>query len=125
MPCVIVIKNNVMPDQVSTRDITDVLKRYINTNIELTKLELIERGSVMGSVLVSGFFLAMISLIFVMLLSIGLSYLIGEMLGSTFQGFAIVSGFYLLLGVVLLMVRKSSVEKTVRDKMISELIEQV
>lgn len=114
-----------MPDQVSTRDITDVLKRYINTNIELTKLELIERGSVMGSVLVSGFFLAMISLIFVMLLSIGLSYLIGEMLGSTFQGFAIVSGFYLLLGVVLLMVRKSSVEKTVRDKMISELIEQV
>ncbi|MBI1191643.1 MAG: hypothetical protein GC205_00520 [Bacteroidetes bacterium] len=106
------------------KEFTEVLRGYIQTNLELAKLEIVERGSVIGTAIFSGVVIAVFGLLALALLSIGASFYFGQLFGDIFAGFALVSGFYLLLAGVLFLFRKRIVEKTIRDKILHELLVQ-
>ena len=54
-----------MPEQEKIEELTDSLKRYVNTNYELIKLEATERTSTLASGLISVFIIGFISVLFI------------------------------------------------------------
>lgn len=103
--------------------LSDDLKAYFNTNVELVKLQALDRSSALGASVIAGLVIAMIFLMFAMLGSISAAIYIGVLLNSYALGFIIVAGFYLILGFVLLVSRKSSLVNPIRDAIISKALE--
>lgn len=103
--------------------LSDDLKVYFNTNIALVKLQALDRISAIGAVIVAGLILGIIFLIFIMLGSVSAAIYIGILLGSYALGFIIVAGFYLLVGLVLLASRKTSLVNPIRDVIITKALE--
>lgn len=110
-----------MPENIKTEELTTSLKRYVNTSFELIKLEATERSSVIGAGLVSGLLVALAGLLFVLFISLGLSFYLSYLLDSSYAGFMIIAGFYLLLAIILIIGRKKLVEKPIRDKIIRKI----
>jgi hypothetical protein len=80
------------------------LTGFVETRIELMKVEVKEElVRVLSRTVVFLVILSVLTL-FVLLFSLAVSYKLGEMVGN-FGGFAIVGGFYLLVGLVILAFR--------------------
>lgn len=103
-------------------EITDGIKRYINTNIEIIKLETTERASVAGSTLISNVIIGAMIFLTITIISIGLGFLFSELLGNTYGGFLIIAGFYLLLTIIVIVFRKKHIEQPLRDIIIRMIL---
>jgi len=80
------------------------LTGFVETRIELMKLEIQEEAArALARLLILGL-LAVVFTLFIMLISMAVAFKIGESLGAS-GGFAIVAGFYLLIGIVLVLMR--------------------
>jgi hypothetical protein len=86
------------------------LTGYVETRIELTKMEIREDLSRGLSKFLLFILLGVVFTLFVILISIAIAHLIAKSTGA-FGGFAIVAGFYLLLGLLLFAFRGAIVEK--------------
>lgn len=95
------------------------LTGYIETRVELVKLEIREDiAKAVARLSILAFVLAAVSL-FILFFSVSVALLIGNYLGF-FEGFAIVAAFYLLLTIVILALR-SSVSEALEKKLIEKL----
>lgn len=111
-----------MPQYGKIEDIIDDLKQYINTNLELLKLEATGRSSDMGAGLISSFIIGMIGFIFVLLVSLGIAYYLSDIFGNAYIGFVIVAGFYLLIWLILILGKKKLLEKPLRDIIVRKIL---
>ena len=83
---------------------------YVEARIELMKIEIKEElAKGLAKALVIVLMIAVLTL-FVLLISMAAAFKIGESVGQ-FGGFAIMAGFYLLLGLLLYLFRNSISEK--------------
>lgn len=111
-----------MENQSSTvESLIDRVKIYVETRIELLRLKAIDKSSSFLSLLISMIIVILMSFIFIILFSVGLALLIGEMLGKTYYGFFIVAGFYLLVGLILFAFRNKWLKTPIADSMIKNL----
>jgi len=106
-------------------ELTDSLKKYLNTNSELIKLELTERSIAIGTHLISGLLIGMFAVLFIVFISIWAGCYISILLGDNYSGFAIVAGFYFLLCLILLIGKKNLVEIPIRDKVITKVFSKL
>jgi positive regulator of sigma E activity len=111
-----------MSDHVEIGEIAERLKSYVNTNIELLKLELTERCSVIGASLLSSLLVVLIVALFVFFVSLWLGFYLSDLLGDSYSGFAIIAGFYLILGIVLILGKSKFLESPLRDKIIQKVL---
>ena len=111
-----------MQPEMQPKEFIEVLREYIDTNIELTKFSIIERGSIIGSSIISGIVISIFGLLFLMLMSMGGGFLLGDLFDDNFIGFAIIAGMYLVLALLLYVFRKQIVRKTLRDKIVHALL---
>jgi uncharacterized membrane protein YqjE len=86
------------------------LTGYVETRIELTKMEIREDLARGLSKFLLFILLGVVLTLFVVLISIAVAHLIARSTG-TVGGFAIVAGFYLLLGLLIFAFRGAIVEK--------------
>ena len=86
------------------------LTGYVETRIELLKIEVKEDISRGLSNIIVFLLLAFVFAVFIVFISVAIALAIGESIGG-FAGFAIVSGFYLLLGGALVLSRASLIKK--------------
>lgn len=93
---------------------------YGNTRIELTKLIAIDHTSTVMSFLISHIVMVLTICVFTLLLSIGVAFWIGDLLGSVYCGFLIVAGFYGVAIVVLLIVFRS-LKTRIKNNIIAHL----
>ncbi len=96
------------------------LTGYLDTRIDLVRLEIQQRVSTIFVSTIHGVVLALLGLMFLIFLSIFAGLALNSALDSTFWGFGIVAGFYLvLLGLVLVGVDKATFQglanKTLKD----------
>jgi hypothetical protein len=101
--------------------LTEGLKKYVNTNYELGKLELTERVSVIGASVISNLLIGTACFFCLFFLSIAGGFYISAHLNNNYAGFVIVAAFYLLLGLVLILVRKKYMNTSFRDKIIWQI----
>lgn len=99
-------------------ELSEGLKIYLNTNIKLVKQEFTAKYSVIISDLISYVLIGLAGLFFLLFLSLMAGFYLSELLDSTFLGFAIVAGFYLLISVILYLIRDKWLKKPIRDKII-------
>ena len=107
------------PDKIEI--ITDQVKAYIATNIELLKLEAADRISGVISGLISNLLIAAIGFLCLFFISLWAGFYISELSGDTYTGFAIVAGIYLIPGLILYIGRKRLLTDPIRNKIITNI----
>jgi hypothetical protein len=75
-------------------------ENYTRTTAELAKLNAIDKSADVISSLLSRLTVAIVVAMFVLLINIGLSLWIGELLGKPYLGFFIVASTYFLVSVI-------------------------
>lgn len=82
------------------------LKKYIQLQTEYTKLELVEKLSILFSTLIMVAVFVMLSVIVIFYLSFSLAYILEPLVGGLTASFAIISGCLILLIVIIAIFRK-------------------
>lgn len=111
-----------MAENGKIEELTQSLKVYVQTNIELVKLEATERVSVLGSSLLSVLLVGMTLSLFILFLSIGVSLYLSAYLNNSYLGFILVAGFYFLLSCLLVLTRKKLIETPIRNTIIKRIL---
>ena len=110
-----------MPEPVKIEELTFSLKEYATLQIELLKLEAVERVSVVGAEITGGFIVLVTVLLFVVFISLGACLYLSSILQNNYIGFFIVAGFYFLVSLILFIGRKKIVSNPIREKIINNI----
>ncbi|MDP2161687.1 MAG: hypothetical protein Q8K02_14480 [Flavobacterium sp.] len=97
-------------------------EKYSKTNLELLKLNAIDKTSDVISSLTAVLAVAFVVAMFTLFFNIGISLLIGRYLDDYALGFFIVSGFYAILGIILFIFRKSLIEVHIDNIVVGKLL---
>lgn len=111
-----------MQEQGKIVELTENLKSYIGTTYELVKLEATERSAVVGSGLIGGLLLGVISVLLIFFASLWTGFYLSHRLGDSYSGFAMVAAFYLLAGIILVCGGKEILEKNIRNRIINKIL---
>ncbi len=104
-------------------ELYEKLKSYGETRFALIKLQLINKVSGFFSTLITTLIISVIMFVVILCISVGLALLIGSWLGNAYWGFFIISGIYIIIGLILYSSRGSLLKTPVSDKLIKEMIE--
>jgi hypothetical protein len=100
-------------------------ENFTKTSIDLLKLSMVEKTADVVSSVTSKLVILLIVAMFIFLLNIGLSLWISEILQSPYLGFLIVSGFYLIISVVVYYYRLQWLKNPISDKIVTKLLKDV
>jgi len=113
-----------MYDKANIEEVTKNLKTAVQTNIELLKLEVVERTSVIGSSLLIALLVGFFVFLFILFGSITAGFLLSNCFDDAAIGFGLVSGFYLLITLLILIFRKRCIEIPMRNKIIRSIFKK-
>jgi hypothetical protein len=84
----------------------EILKDYVSKRVDLLKLQFTEKSSLSAGIISFLSILLIAFSFFIILLNFGIAFLIGESLGNMSYGFLIVSGFYFLVMLIVIGLKK-------------------
>ncbi|MEO5984180.1 MAG: phage holin family protein [Ferruginibacter sp.] len=116
-------KNIIMdtrPDD-SIQSLIDRAKDYVETRIDLLKLQAANKTADVISSIASAVVMGVMFIFFFLLLNIGLALLLGQLLGNNYYGFFIMAAIYLIIGLLF----KSSGDKWVKQPVSTSLIKKL
>lgn len=99
----------------------DSIKDYFNTRYELATLKAADKASHLISNTASFIPIMFITILTVLMASVGLGLYLNRVTQSDFLGFFVLAGCYFFIGLILWSVRKNSIAKPLRNKIIKEL----
>lgn len=102
----------------------DKVKEYTETSIELYKLNAVEVTADVVSSIISRLALALVFSLFTLFVNIAISLLIGNLLGAYYLGFLIVSGFYLVLSLIIYFFNKNLIKVPITNLVIDKLLKK-
>lgn len=95
-----------MEDENNIEKLFADVKDYVDTRLELSKLQAVEQGSKLASAATVGFLLLIFFGLIIFFASTALAYYLGQRLGDIALGFLSVAGIYFVLSVILYAGRK-------------------
>ncbi|HEX5625194.1 MAG TPA: hypothetical protein VFX48_04180 [Saprospiraceae bacterium] len=95
---------------------------YGKVNFELYKLKLVEKSAGVVSTLVSRALAFSLFGLFILFMSAGVAWWLGDVLGKTYYGILCVAGLYLLTGLVVYYVLHRRIRTRVANALISEML---
>ena len=98
-------------------------EQYGKTTLELMKLKTLDKTSEVISNSVSWIIIAVFAVLFFLILNIGIALWLGELLGKSYYGFFVVSGFYALLAVIFLIFRKQLIKDPLNNSIVEQVLE--
>ena len=107
-----------MTEHDKLEELTENLNRYMKTNLDLIKYQAAERSCVIGSKLLVNLILLLVVVLLIVFVSLGASVYLSNYFNNNYLGFILVAGFYFLLGFILLIGKRSLMERPLRDKII-------
>jgi len=110
-----------MEEQTKIEETVDSIKDYLNTRYELAILKASDKLAHIASNIGSFIPIIFLTVLSILLLSFALAFYLNKVLMSEFQGFIIVGSSYLLIVCILAAMRKNSIAKPMRNKIIKEL----
>ncbi len=105
-------------------ELTDNVKEYINTRIELMKLKVSAKLAVILSNAMSRIILILFLFMFIMFISITAGFWLSKLTGGYASGFLILSGIYLLLFILFFIFRKHIIIEPMKDKIIKQIFDE-
>lgn len=97
---------------------------YTRTSAELVKLNAIDKSADVLSSLLSRLTVAIFAVMFVLLLNIGLSLWIGELIGKPYLGFFLVSSLYLVMSIILYSFKDPWIKIPISNFIITKLLKK-
>ena len=97
---------------------------YGKTSFELLKLKAVDKTSDIIATFVSGFGAFILIFSVILFLSIGACLWLGEIMGNTYYGFFIVSGFYLVLAILYYIAMHTWVKTKIINTVISKCLDK-
>lgn len=110
-----------MEAQSKLESIFEHVREYIETRTKLILLNTADKTSAVFSSLASFLFIALAMIFVLLFLSTGAALWIGHSYGETSMGFLIVGLFYVLVGFVLYLGRKSLIKTPVANSVITSI----
>ena len=99
----------------------DVVTAYINTRVELVRLQMIEKAAALMSNALSLLIIIPFFLIAFLFLSIALAHYFAELWGHQYAGYLTVTGIYLLIGFLLIRNRMNWLIKPLQNNLIKQI----
>ena len=96
----------------------ELLKKYVENKIQLTKFELISVSANLAAKLMSAFVVVLLILVVVILFNISAAYFIGQYYSNIAVGFAIIGGVYLFIFILYYLFFKDKVGEIVKDHVV-------
>ena len=106
------------------KDLMDRAEQFAKTNIQLYRLKAIDKVTDVFSSLAAGVVILIIVTFLLIILSIGASLWLGEILGKMYYGFFAVAGFYALLAIVLVAMRKQVLEVFFNNYIVNQIFKE-
>ena len=106
---------------ISLHEITENIREYIETRIDIIKLETADSGASAVSSMMSWFIILLIGFLMVLMLTVGLAIGIGYLTDNFAIGFFIVTAFYLVVGLLLYFNRNKWLRKPFSNIIIKNL----
>jgi len=106
---------------ISIHDLSENIREYIETRIDIIKLETADSGASAVSSMMSWFVILLIGFLVVLMLTVGTAVGIGYLADNFAIGFFIVTAFYLIVGGMLYFYR----EKWLRKPFINIIIKNL
>jgi hypothetical protein len=95
---------------------------YGKTSYELIRLKTIDKTTDVISSCVPPFIAYTLTVIFLLILSMGASLWIGEILGKTYYGFFVIAGFYVFLLMIIRLFMYKWIKKLAKDNFIKQML---
>ncbi len=99
-------ENKKFLDIFRVKNIVNALIGFIETKVEIYKIQFKEEIAKALSVLVLLTIFSMVGTLFILFISHFLSQLLNDALGNRYLGYLIVSGLYLIIGMIIYLLRK-------------------
>lgn len=101
-----------------------ILRQYIGDKMLLFKLRASEQSARVSAILMIGVILVLVGFFLLFFISIMAGYYFAELTGSLFYGFGIITGFYFLVGVIILLVRKKHLQPYLTNMVIKMIFDK-
>lgn len=98
-------------------------EQYSKTTLELLKLKTIDKTTDIISSLAVSLILILFVAIFTMFISIGIAVWLGDVFNNMASGFFVVSGFYLIVGVIVYLNKHYFIKTPLENLVIKKLLE--
>ena len=95
---------------------------YGKTNLELLKLQAIDRTSDKVSSITPIAIVITILSFFLLFANLGIAFWLGDLFGKIYLGFLVVSAFYVLISLIIYFFMRKSIKQTVYDFVIRHLL---
>jgi hypothetical protein len=103
-------------------DLLESVDDYLETRIDLLKLKTVDKSSDIISSLASGLVILVIITFGIILLNIGLSIWLGNLMGHMGYGFFVVGGFYTVLAIVLFGFKRKWLKGPFNDMIVKKML---
>lgn len=103
----------------------DKVENYVKTSTDLFKLQLIDKSSDLIATLASKIAIMLIVSMFLFFINIGFALWIGQYLNNFSLGFVIISGFYLIVSIIVYRFRHRLLKFPISDIIIKKLTKTV
>ena len=114
-----------MEDRTTTiESLFEKAETYARTSVDLLKLKAINKSADVLSSLVSKLIIGVVVSLIVILMNIGLSLWIGDLLGKSYTGFFIVAGLNAVICLLLLLFKDKLIKIPVNDSIISQMLKE-
>jgi hypothetical protein len=101
-------------------DLFERVESYVKINVQIYKLRAVEVVAEAASSIMANILIAIIAILFFMMLNIGVAIWLGSLLNSLSHGYFILSGFYLLILIILWIFRKNMFKRSVTGGIIKQ-----
>lgn len=98
------------------------VESYGKTTYELSKLKLLKTTADVLPSLISKLIVVLVISFFTLILSMGIAFLLGELLGNLYYGFFIVAAVYLVAGIVFYFFLHKWIKKPIGDFIIKQVL---
>jgi hypothetical protein len=106
------------------KDILNHAGDYAETFYKLNLLRLTKKASDVASVVVNSFLIFFITLCMLLFISIAGAWWLGDVVQNRALGFLLIAGFYLLIILVLVLMRKKIISPFIRNTLIRKIYEE-
>lgn len=106
------------------KDLMDRAEQFAMTNIQLYRLKAIDKVTDVFSSVAAGVVILIIITFLLITLSIGTSIWLGEIFGKMYLGFFAVAGFYALLAIILVVMRKQVLEVFFNNYIVNQIFKE-
>ncbi|WP_320814423.1 hypothetical protein [Flavobacterium sp.] len=98
-------------------------EQYSKTTLELVKLKTIDKTTDIISSLAVSLIMIIIAAIFTMFINIGIALWLGDVFNNMAMGFFVISGFYLIVGIIVYLNKDYFIKTPVNNLVIKKLLE--